>query len=100
MSYYDVPTFSSPMTVDDAKQAYQAAIDAINTDLKTRSQAAIDAGNPADAKKFALDAQKAQSDLSLAFNTYMVTITPAEEAVPSHPSATGPVPESAPAPSP
>jgi hypothetical protein len=94
-SYFDVPTFASPMTADEAGAAYQKALDAINSETEAKAQAAIQAGNLDEAKKINLDAQRAQMELSLAYNTYVTSITPATVPIPEHP-----MPTPAPAPSP
>jgi len=84
-SYFTVPTFAPPMTVDDAHTAFQTAIDAINADSQAQAQAAISAGNPGLSKQINLQAQKAQMDLSLAYNTYVTSITPDNVPTPAHP---------------
>jgi hypothetical protein len=85
-SYYDVPTFKQGMTAEEAQKVFQESLDAINADLEKRSNEAIQAGTPEKAKQYALEAQKAQSDLSMALNTYLVDITPVNAAIPEHPS--------------
>lgn len=75
-SYFETPKFDG-MTPEEASKLYEKTLELMNNDLKTRSEAAIAAGNPAEAKKMALDTQKAQQDFSLAYSTYMVDNTPA-----------------------
>jgi len=71
------------MTVEQAGQLYQSTLDKINQDLQTQSQAAIQAGNPAQAKQLGLQAQEAQMNLGLAYNKYLVSITPDHLPIPS-----------------
>lgn len=85
-SYYDVPTFTSGMTADQVTTLYQATLDAINMDLETRANQAIAAGTPEMAKQYSLEAQKAQMELSLAYNTFMVDATPASVDIPEQPA--------------
>jgi len=85
-SYYDVPTFTSGMTAEQATTLYQATLDAINADLEKRANEAIVAGTPEKAKEYSLEAQKAQMELSLALNTYLVDIVPASVDIPEQPA--------------
>jgi len=82
-SGYTVPTFAPPMTAEQAGQLYQTTLDQINQDLQTQSQAAIQAGNTAQAKQLGLQAQEAQMKLSLDYNKYLVSITPDHLPIPS-----------------
>lgn len=86
-SYFDMPKFDGLSAVE-ASQLYEKTIADIEADLLKRSEAAIAAGNPMEAKKLALDMQKVQQDLSLAYNTYMVDKVPPTQVAPEVPPPT------------
>jgi hypothetical protein len=83
-SHFDVPKFNG-LSADAASKLYEKTLEDLSADLKTRSEAAIAAGNPMEAKKIALDMQKTQQDFSLAYNTYMMELTPATAIAPEVP---------------
>lgn len=83
-SNFDAPKFDG-LSIEDATKLYEKTLTELSEDLKKRSEEAIAAGKPDDAKKFALDMQKAQQDFSLAYNTYMVDHAPKEAPSPEHP---------------
>jgi hypothetical protein len=93
-SYFDASVFMGKNT-DEATTLYQKMIDDSSADLKAKSEKLIAEGNATEAKKLAIDVQKYQQDLSLAFNTYMIDKVPENE-----PSIEAPSPAPAPATSP
>jgi len=89
-SYFDASAFEG-RSIDEAGAHYQQLLDESSKNLQANSEKAIAEGRPADAKKMALDAQKFQQDLSLAYNTYIVSKTDASAPHPSPPSTQAPM---------
>jgi hypothetical protein len=80
-SYFDSMAFQGK-NVEEAGKYYQQLIDDSAKNFEERSNKAIQEGRPQDAKKLALEAQKYQQDLSLAYNTYVMELVPANAPVP------------------
>ena len=89
-SYFDSMAFQGK-NVEEAGKYYHQLIDDSAKNFEERSNKAIQEGRPQDAKKLALEAQKYQQDLSLAYNTYVMELVPANAPVPP-PSKEGPPP--------
>jgi len=89
-SYFDSMAFQGK-NVEEAAKYYNQLIDDSAKNLEERSNKAIQEGRPQDAKKLALEAQKYQQDLSLAYNMYVIELVPANAPVPP-PSKEGPPP--------
>jgi maltodextrin utilization protein YvdJ len=71
-SGYDLPTFTAGMSKADADKLYESANKMIEDDLKVKTD--LSTSDPAQARDASLAAQKAQNDLSLAYNTYISSI--------------------------
>jgi hypothetical protein len=80
-SYFDSMAFQGK-NVEEAGKYYNQLIDDSAKNFEERSNKAIQEGRPQDAKKLALEAQKYQQDLSLAYNAYVMDLVPANAPVP------------------
>lgn len=84
-SYFDAAVFEGK-SVEEASAHFEKLLSESAQNLQNNSELAISEGRPEDAKKLALQAQKYQQDLSLAYNTYIVSKTPASAPTPGAPA--------------